>query len=430
MSIDRTTLTALVAAWKPGGDERLLDMILDGAVALGDAALARPALDQIALQDATPTQLGKIARLALMAGDAPAAQDAYATALAANPTVEDPALAAEIAEALDAEASEEPAKALNVVSIADRWTSDREPPAASRMAEAAAAHESRRAPVRFEDVGGLDEVKAQIRRKIITPFQKPSLYARFRRKSGGGVLLYGPPGCGKTLLARATAGECGARFLNAHIAEILDMYVGESEKRLSALFAEARRETPCVLFFDELEALASKRGHATGETKASLVSTFLAELDGFEANNEGVLILAATNMPWAVDPAFRRPGRFDRLQFVPPPDRAARRAILEILLRDRPGAETLDADRIAADASGFSGADLENLVDSAADLAIEASLDSGEEQPLSMALMRQARAEVGATTLEWLTTARNYAKYSNEGGQYDEVAKFLKAFGK
>jgi transitional endoplasmic reticulum ATPase len=293
-------------------------------------------------------------------------------------------------------------------------------------------------PVVFADVGGLDDLKQQIHRRIVLPFQKPSLFQRFKKRVGGGILLYGAPGCGKTLLARATAGECKAAFYNVAIADILDMYIGESERKLHAIFERARQSAPAVLFFDELEALGGKRQFTREATSAKLVSQFLSEMDGFAQNNSGVLILGATNVPWAIDPAFRRPGRFDRVLFVPPPDRPARESILGLLLRDRPLAAPTAADPAAAldlaalsrQTSGFSGADLQELVETAADEAIAASLARGEETPISAAHLRSALAQIKPTTLEWLTTARNYARYANEAGQYDEVLAFLDKHGR
>ena len=214
------------------------------------------------------------------------------------------------------------------------------------------------------------------------------------------------------------------------ISDILDMYFGESESKLHAIFENARAATPSVLFFDEVEALGGKRQFSRDTSTAKLVSQFLAEMDGFSQNNQGVLILGATNVPWAVDAAFRRPGRFDRFLFVPPPDVVARERILEIHLADRPVEGQPDLAALARKTSGFSGADLKNLVETAVDEAIDESIRDAEEVPITDAHLRAALAEVKPTTLEWLTTARNHARYANEGGQYDDVLDFLKAHGK
>lgn len=287
---------------------------------------------------------------------------------------------------------------------------------------------SKRQRVTFAEIGGLEDVKAQIRRKIILPFEKKALFDRFRKRAGGGVLLYGPPGCGKTLLARATAAECNANFIPVEIAEVLSMWIGESEKRLAHAFEQARNDKPSVLFFDEIEALAARRRFSEGDHKASMVSTFLNEFDGFNASNDGVLVLAATNVPWAVDPAFRRNGRFDRTLFVPPPDRPARKAILDIELKDRPQTGDIDTNVIAERTSGYSGADLANIVETAVDLAIEDSIDHDRITPIGAKHLTAALKEVKPTTLEWLSQARNYAKFANEGGLYDDVVAFLDKF--
>lgn len=365
--------------------------------------------------DTAHAQLAQ-ARIALREGRRDEARGLHRAALERNPALDDPALSAELSGKVVSFAGARE----RIASIANDRTDDDD----VRIARQPAATR-----VTFADVGGLDTVKQQVRRRIITPFLKPSLFERFKRKAGGGILLYGPPGCGKTLLARATAGECGATFHNVAITDVLDMYIGESERKLHAIFEEARRTAPAVIFFDEIEAIGGKRQHSREATSTKLVSQFLTELDGFAQQNSGVLVLGATNVPWAVDAAFRRPGRFDRVLFVPPPDEAARGEILRLQLEGRPGAQAIDTTSIARATSGFSGADLRNLIDSAADEAIHASIEQDTEVPLSMAHLKAALDDVRPTTLEWLTTARNHARYANQGGQYDEVLAFLDAHG-
>ncbi len=346
------------------------------------------------------------------------ARAAYQRAVSANPTLEDPELLSQLT-ATVREVVPERGPRLRVIANDDTAEQEVERVLAPPQP-----------PLTFADVGGLEDIKQQIRKRIILPFQKPSLFERFRKKAGGGILLYGPPGCGKTLLARATAGECGATFYNVAISDVLDMYIGESERKLHALFEKARQRTPAVLFFDELEALASKRQYSREGTSAKLVSQFLTEMDGFAQANTGVLMLGATNVPWAIDPAFRRPGRFDRVLFVPPPDAPAREEILGLLLQERPREPELDLGFLVKHTQGFSGADLGNVVDTASDAAIERSLAQGAESPITAADLKAALQEVKPTALEWLTTARNYARYANEAGQYDEVLAFLQKHGK
>ena len=278
--------------------------------------------------------------------------------------------------------------------------------------------------VTFADVGGLDDVKKAINRTIILPFQRHELYEKYKRGAGGGVLLFGPPGCGKTLLARATAGECGLPFSNVRIEEILDPYFGASEANLHDAFVQARRFAPCVMFLDELDAIAFARRKHTGSVGRSLVDQLLQELDAIGADNENILVLAATNAPWDVDEAMKRPGRFDRVVFVPPPDPPARARILALHLSDRP-ADNIDIDRLAKQTPLFSGADLRALVERAVDLVIDDALEHGEERPLRTGDLEQALKDMRPTTLEWIATARNYVEFANQGGRYDEVAAFL-----
>ena len=278
----------------------------------------------------------------------------------------------------------------------------------------------------FTAVGGLEEVKKVIHRMIILPTKRPDLYAKYGRKAGGGVLMYGPPGCGKTLLARATAGECGLPFLNVRIEQILDPWLGMSERNLHDAFERARTKAPCVLFVDELDAIGYARRHQKGQASRSLVDQLLQELDAIGSENEGVLVLAATNAPWDLDEALRRPGRFDRSLFVPPPDREGRNRILEIPLGDRP-ASGIDRKALAKAAPLFSGADLEAWVEQATDRVIDEALSTGGEPPLRMEHFREALEDLAASTHEWLTRAARYVEFANQSRQYDDVARFLRS---
>jgi AAA+ superfamily predicted ATPase len=298
-----------------------------------------------------------------------------------------------------------------------------------RLGGAEAAAESHlvgsdRAGPTFADVGGMDALKEAIRLKILYPAQHPEMYEAYGKKAGGGMLLYGPPGCGKTYLARATAGELGAAFLAVGIADVLDMWIGRSERNLHEVFQGAREHRPSVLFFDEVDALAAARSDFRGFAGRSVVNQFLAELDGIGAGNEGVLVLGATNAPWHIDPAFRRPGRFDEVLFVPPPDAGARAAILRVLLRNRPVAD-IDVDAIVARTDGFSGADLAGVVERALERKLAASLRDGEIHPLRSADLVHAMQGVPPTTREWFANVRNYVLYANQSGLYDPVRPYL-----
>ena len=280
--------------------------------------------------------------------------------------------------------------------------------------------------ISFSDVAGLEQVKNQLRLRIIAPFKNPEIYQAFRRSGGGGILMYGPPGCGKTFIARATAGECGARFMSVGIHEIIDKYWGESEKMMHALFEEARHRAPTVLFFDEFDALGSSRGHSESQFWKTLVDQLLQEMDGMGGKNDDVLVFAATNLPWNVDSAFRRPGRFDRILFVPPPDEPARIEIFRRHASKLPGGENINTEKLAKQTALMTGADLKALCERASERALDRSLTSGTIHPVSMADFERTLKEMQTSASEWLATARNYARYSNESGQYDELTEFLK----
>lgn len=447
--MDDATLEQLEAALRASPDNmKLLSLLLDTHLARGDFSRGLQCLPEgFESMEATGPLLARVAELylgasepakvmALLTDDEPASCMLRARALAElgrreeglleyrravekNPALEDMVLQKRLNASVVEFPAAEGRPRLRVISNDD-----------TDKSEIMRALEPARETLTFADVGGLDDLKKTIHKKIILPYQKPGLFQRFRKRVGGGILLYGPPGCGKTMLARATAGECKATFFNVAISDVLDMYIGESERKLHALFEQARAKAPSVLFFDEVEALGGKRSNTREATSSKLVSQFLSEMDGFAQDNHGVLILAATNVPWSVDSAFRRPGRFDRVLFVPPPDRGARQSLLRLLMIDRPCEEDIDFEFLAKNTVGFSGADLRELVETAVDEAIEESITGGQEQPVADRHLKNALREVKATTMEWLTTARNYARYANEGGQYDDVMAFLEQHGK
>lgn len=276
----------------------------------------------------------------------------------------------------------------------------------------------------FDSVGGMDGVKEAIRMKIIYPLQNKDLFAAYGKKTGGGVLLYGPPGCGKTLLARATAGQIRAPFLSIGLHDILDMWLGNSEKQLHAIFEQARRKTPCVLFFDEADALAANRTDMKQSAGRHIINQFLSELDGVTSENEGVLVLAATNAPWHIDDAFRRPGRFDRIIFVPPPDEKARESIWELHLKGKP-VDSIDYGKLAAKSRDFSGADICAAVEHAIEATLELAMKQGKPIPLTTKILLRATASIRPSTKEWFGTAKNYATYANESGLYDDILDYL-----
>ena len=356
-----------------------------------------------------------LARLELVEGNRESARAHYEEALRIDPTLRDPGIESELGGAPSSEPEEEEPEKIRLGAPGDSDDEEDDEPSSSEV---------ERPKLNFAEVGGMDAVKDEIRMKIVLPLQNPELFRAYGKKLGGGVLLYGPPGCGKTMLARATAGEIKASFISIGIHQILDLYLGNSEKNLHALFETARQNKPAVLFFDEVDALAADRNDLKRSAGRTLINQFLAELDGNLGDNDGILVLGATNAPWHLDPAFRRPGRFDRILFVPPPDEAARRSIVEVMAEGKP-ITGLDPAKIAAKTKDFSGADLKAVFDVAIERSLARAMKEGRVIPITNSELLDSAKLVKPSTRAWFESAKNYALYANQGGFYDDVLEYL-----
>lgn len=320
-------------------------------------ALATPLLES----DERPLGLLAMARAEQAAGRIEEAQEYYQEAISKDSSLIDEGLEAEL----------QPADALKLTAGGDIVGLQPEDIVHKRKG------------LTFDDIGGMESLKEEVRLNIIYPMQKPEIYEAYGKKIGGGILLYGPPGCGKTHLARAVAGELGASFISMGLNDILDMYIGNSEKSLSNLFDLARSKAPSVLFIDEIDALGAKRGSSTSSSLKTMTTHFLAEMDGIHAENDKLLVLGATNEPWSVDSAFRRPGRFDKVIFVPPPDLDARIEILKLHSKEKNVDPTVPWQKLAAKMEHFSGADIAQVVDQAVERAVADAIRSGDLRPVN-----------------------------------------------
>lgn len=302
-----------------------------------------------------------------------------------------------------------------------------EPPYDWRPETFYAPGDPERGRVTFADVGGMEELKEEIRLKITYPLQFPDLYKAYGRKTGGGILIYGPPGCGKTLMLRAVAGEVPCNYLAVGLHEIFDPYFGSTERNLHQIFETARANAPCVLVFDDLDSLAQDRRQIRESQMRNLVNQFLHEMDGIRSENQRILVIGATNQPWALDAAFRRPGRFDQAIFVPPPDAPARAQIIELFAKDKPIADFDNAELIEA-TNGFSGADLKWVFDRAAELALSAAIHTGQPVPITLELLLAVAKAHSPSTQTWFEGMHTHAQ-QQEGPDsiFNDMRKFLNA---
>ncbi|MEV0644037.1 AAA family ATPase [Phytomonospora sp. NPDC050363] len=285
--------------------------------------------------------------------------------------------------------------------------------------------DAERPKVTLADVAGLSEVKQHLNTTFLAPLRNPELAAAFGQTPGGSLLMYGPPGCGKTFIARAIAGDLGASFIHVTLAELLSKWIGDSEKAIRSVFRYARAAAPCVIFFDEFDALGGRRtsGSVGAQSMRLIVTQLLEELDGVSSVNEGVYFLAATNRPWDIDPALRRPGRIDKTVLVLPPDAVARTAILKGDLEGKP-ADGVDLNQVATATEGFSGADIAHVVKVALQQALTASMAAGSIVPVTTEALLTVARGVTPSTASWFDQVAPVLEYGADDGTFEQLRAY------
>lgn len=279
--------------------------------------------------------------------------------------------------------------------------------------------------INFSNVAGLSKVKDKIRKDIVYPLTHPELIKEFGEKGGGGILFYGPPGCGKTYIARATVGECGVDFFTSSIQDIVGQEPAAAAKNLHDVFEEARKSTPCILFFDEIDALGGQRGMSQSQAEKMLINQFLTEMDGVTSSNENILIIASTNAPWEVDSALRRAGRFTNQIFLSSPDLEARESIFRLNTKERPIAEDVDFKKLAELTEQYSGADIAAICEDASEIPLGEAMSGGLKRRVQMQDFTSAIKKRDSSLKPWFMLARREIEKSGEVEIYGELWDYL-----
>jgi len=277
--------------------------------------------------------------------------------------------------------------------------------------------------INFDSVGGLEDLKEEIRFKIIEPMKRPKLFSYYGKSMGGGILMHGPPGCGKSLIAKATANEAGTAFMHVKSSDLKSKFVGETEKNIAELFEKAREQQPVIIFFDEFEVLGGDRTESLAHEK-NAVAQLLTEMDGMDTKDKDnqILLLAATNEPWSIDPALRREGRFGATIFVTPPDFEARKEILRINMENRP-TKNIDYDKLAEMAEGFSGADMKAVCEQGTDIPLKETLRTRVKRKINMQDMETAIEQTKSVLKQWFAKAKQQVEMRNLTESFPELVK-------
>ena len=293
--------------------------------------------------------------------------------------------------------------------------------------------EPQKSDVKFKDIAGMEYLKDALRFAVIEPLKNPDLAKKFNRKIGGGIIMYGPPGCGKTFISRALAGEAGLKILVVKISDILDKWIGNSEKKIHSVFEAARKNAPSILFLDEIDGLGWKRTEMEHGWERSFVAQLLVELDNGDHKNDNIVVLASTNAPWYLDEALKRSGRFGTLIYVGPPDEKTRMELFKYYLKDLPIEKKIDYERLVKITDHFSCADIQGVCERASNFAYKRSImDGKKEHPITMKDIDEAITKERSDLTEWYSSVKNML--GKEEMQelypdlYDDLARLISVF--